>query len=186
MKRVGGSLDSPVEERPLKQRIAARLLLACCTLAIGLGLGAAVAVLGVLGLQHPRLSVISPGQEEARLDRGVQQLFVLRDAQGGAAPVAESRPACTFTAAGGSHAAPAVTSDAGFAAVRLPRDGRYRVACTSAIPVTVDVAHEGEPFSAYLSVIARGLVPAVALTVLAAVLAARALIAVRSLPPTRP
>jgi len=185
VKRVGGSLDSPVEERPLKQRIAARLLLACCTLAIGLGLGAAVAVLGVVGLQHPRLSVISPGQEEARLDRGVHQLFVLRDAQGGAASVAESRPACTFTA-GGSHAAPAVTSDAGFAAVRLPRDGRYRVACTSAIPVTVDVAHEGEPFSAYLSVIARGLVPAVALTVLAAVLAARALIAVRRLPRTRP
>jgi len=81
-----------VTTRPLQQRIAARLLLACCTLAIGLGLGTAIAVVGVLDLQD-----------------------------------------------------------------------------------------QGEPFSAYLAAVGRGLVPALILTVLAAVLAARALLAARRL-----
>jgi len=81
-----------VRERPLQQRIAARLLLACCTLAVGLGLGTAIAVVGVLGLQH-----------------------------------------------------------------------------------------QGKPFSAYLVAVGRGLIPAVTLTGLAAVLAARALLAARRL-----
>ena len=81
-----------MRERPLQQRIAARLLLACCTLALGLGLGTAIAVVGVLDLQH-----------------------------------------------------------------------------------------QGEPFTAYLAAVGRGLVPAVILTVLAAVLAARALLAARRL-----
>jgi len=175
-----------VNERPLQRRIAARLLLACCTLAIGLGLGTAIAVVGVIHLQHPRPGITSPGSEEAHLDRGLHQLYVLRNADGGAPPVTESRPACTFTGVDDGQVAPGADAESGFAAVVVPRDGRYRVACTSTIPLTVDVGHVGEPVSAYLAVLGRGLVPAVALTVLAAVLAARALVAVRRLPHPEP
>ena len=66
-----------VGERPLQQRIAARLLLACCTLALGLGLGTAIAVVGVLHLQHPRAKLLSPGAKEAQLDRGLHKLLSL-------------------------------------------------------------------------------------------------------------
>ena len=167
---------------PVRQRIAARLLLAACTLAIGLGLGTAVAVLGVLDLQHPRIMVTSPGQREATLDRGIHELFVLRNAPGGGPPVSVSQPSCAVTGVDRGEVAASITPDAGFAALSVPIDGTYRVVCTSAIPVTVDVAHVGEPLSAYLKVLGGGLVPAVTLTVLAAVLAARALVSLRHLP----
>ena len=166
----------------MRQRIAARLLLAACTLAIGLGLGTAVAVLGVLDLQHPGARVTSPGQREATLDRGVYQLFVLRNAPGGLPPVSQSQPSCEVIGVGGDEVATGVDPDAGFAALVVPRDGRYRVACTSSFPVTVNLNHVGEPPSAYLKVLVAGLVPAVTLTVLAAVLAARALVSLRRLP----
>ncbi len=164
-----------------RQRVAARLLLACCTLAIGLGLGTAVAVAGVLDLQHPRVRLLSPGQVERRLDRGVHELFVVRNAPGGAPPLSDSRPACTVTEIASGRDAPPVVSDAGFAAVLVLKGGRHRVTCTSAFPVTVDVGHQGEGTSAYLAALGRGLIPAVALTVLAAVLAAKALVAARRL-----
>ncbi len=166
---------------PARQRIAARLLLACCTLALGVGLGTAVAVTSVVALQHPRLQTGSPGQQEGRLDRGVHELFVVRNAPGGGPPLSESRPACTVTEVASGRDAPAVSSDAGFAAVRVERDGRHRVSCTSAHPLTVDVDHRGDGAGAYLMAFGRGLVPAVVLTLLAAVLAARALVEVRHL-----
>lgn len=170
-----------VKERPLQQRIAARLLLACCTLALGLGLGTAIAVVGVVRLQHPGVKLLSPGLKEGRLDRGVHELFVVRNAPGGLPPVSESQPVCTVTDTRSGQEAPTAISGGGFAALRVLRGGRHRVACTSAFPVTVDVAHQGEPFSSYLTAVGRGLVPAVTLTVLAAVLAARALLAARRL-----
>jgi len=165
----------------VKQRVAARLLVASCTLALGLGLGTAIAVSGVLALQHPRLTVRSPGSTEGRLDRGVHELFVSRTDPGGEPPLSTSQPACTVTEVGsGKPAAPAAT-DAGFAAVEVGRSGGQRVACTSAIPVTVLVAHVGEPFTAYLAAIGRGLLLAAVLTVLAVVWAAKALLAARRL-----
>ncbi|HEV8115002.1 MAG TPA: hypothetical protein VGP53_02105 [Acidimicrobiales bacterium] len=170
-----------MKERPLQQRIAARLLLACCTLALGLGLGTATAVVGVIHLQHPRVKLLSPSVKEAQLDRGLHELFVVRNAPGGLPPVSESRPVCTVTDTRSGQEAPTAISDGGFAALRVLRNGRHRVACTSAFPVTVDVAHQGEPFTSYLAAVGRGLVPAVTLTVLAAVLAARALLAARRL-----
>jgi hypothetical protein len=170
-----------VEERPLQQRIAARLLLACCTLALGLGLGTAIAVVGVIHLQHPGVKILSPAVKEGRLERGVHELFVVRNAPGGLPPVSESRPVCTVTDTRSGQEAPTAISDGGFAALRVLRDGRHRVACTSAFPVTVTVRHQGEPFNAYLTAVGRGLVPAVTLTGLAAVLAARALLAARRL-----
>ncbi len=166
---------------PVKQRVAARLLLATCTLALGLGLGTAVAVVGVLDLQHPRLTVRSPGQAEGRLDRGVHELFVVRNAPGGGPPLSESRPACTVTELAGGREAPPVSTEAGFGAVRVQRDGRHRVSCTSTIPLRVDVDHREGGLDSYLTAFGRGLVPAVVLTVLAAVLAARALVAMRQL-----
>jgi len=53
----------------VSRRVAARLLLASCTVAIGLGAGAAIAVTGTLALQHPRLEVRSPGQVDGYFSR---------------------------------------------------------------------------------------------------------------------
>lgn len=180
MRRLGGRRPDR-EERPLQQRIAARLLLACCTLALGLGLGTAIAVVGVLNLQHPRVTLVSPGEKQVRLDRGVHELFVVRNAPGGLPPLSESRPVCTVTDIGSGQEAPPAESGGGFAPLRVLGDGPHRVACTSAFPVTVHLGHQGEPFTAYLSAVGRGLIPAVTLTGLAAVLAARALLAARRL-----
>ena len=166
---------------PPRQRIAARLLLACCTAAVGLGLGTALAVRGVLDLQHPRLTVRSPGQQEGRLDRGVHELFAVRNAPDGDPPLTAARPSCTVVDVRTGDAVPAATAGAGFAAVRVARAGPHRVDCASALPVTVEVAHEPEGLRAYLAALGRGLVPAVALTVLAAVFAARALVTLRRL-----
>ena len=166
---------------PPRQRIAARLLLAACTLAVGLGLGAAIAVKGVLDVHNPDLRVRSPGQRETRLGSGVYELFVLRNDPGGGAPISESRPSCSFIDVRSGMAAPGVMTDAGFAAARVQRGGRHRVTCTSAIPVTIDVDRRDKGALVYLAAIARGLVPAVALTALAAVLAARALLAAQRL-----
>lgn len=163
---------------PARQRIAARLLLACCTVAIGLGLGTAIAVTGVLDLQHPRLIVPAPGQQEGRLDEGVHELRVL----GGTPPLGGPGPSCTVVDVATGQAAPAATTGAGFAAVRVLRTGRHRVNCTSPLPVTVEVVHEPEGAAAYLAALGRGLIPAVALTVLAAIVAGRALVALRRLP----
>ncbi len=162
----------------MKQRVAARLLLASCTLALGLGLGTAIAVAGILALRHPGLTVRAPGEADGRLDRGTHELFVLRmpgDA-GGEAPLMESRPDCTVTDLRTGRVVPAASTSAGFTAVRVEQGGRHRLACSSAIPVTVDVDHEGEGAVAWLAAIGRGLVPAIVLTLLAAVLAARALL----------
>ncbi|MEO5679994.1 MAG: hypothetical protein ABIS47_10030 [Acidimicrobiales bacterium] len=165
---------------PPKQRIAARLLLASCTLALGLGLGTAVAVAGVLRLQHAQISLRAPDQRGGSLDGGVHQLFLPLRAT--AEPsFEEAHPACTVTPVAGGAPAPPVSSSAGFAAVRLPGPGRYRVACTADRPVDIVLQHEAEPFTAYLAAVGRGLVPAIALTALAAVLAARALVAARRL-----
>ncbi len=160
----------------MKQRVAARLLLASCTLALGLGLGTASAVTGLLALQHPDLTVVSPGLAEGELDRGRHQLFVSRKDAGGGPPLAESRPDCTVTDLRTGAPAGASSTEAGFAAVSVARRGRHRVACTSALPFTVLVDHEGEGTSAYLAAIGRGLLLAVILTTLAALLAARALV----------
>ena len=172
----------------MKQRVAARLLLASCTLALGLGLGTAVAVVGLLALQHPSLTVRAPGQAEGDLDRGVHQLFVSRDDPGGEPPVSESRPVCEVVAVPSGRPAAPAEAGAGFAAARVERGGRHEVACTSAVPVTVLVEHEAEGLGAYLTAVGRGLLPAILLTVLAAVLGARALVTVRRLqtadPPT--
>lgn len=170
----------------MKQRVAARLLIASCTLALGLGLGTAVAVTGVLALRHPSRTVRSPGATEGRLDRGVHELFVSRDDPGGEAPASQSRPTCTVTDVGAGRQAPPAASDAGFAAVRVERGGRHRVDCTSALPVTIRVSHRGEGATASLAAVGRGLFLAVVLTVLAAVLAARALVTARRLRPPRP
>ena len=166
---------------PARQRVAARLLLACCTLALGLGLGGAIAVRGVLDLQHPGLRVGSPGRAEGRLDRGVHDLFVVRTASGDGPTLSRSGPSCAVTDLAGGRPAPAAGTTAGFAAVRVEEGGRHRVTCTSDLPLTVDVAHRGEGAAAYLAAFGRGFVPALLLTVLAAVLAARALVAVRGL-----
>jgi len=165
----------------VRQRVAARLLVASCTLALGLGLGTAIAVTGVLALQHPRLTVRAPGSSEGRLEHGVHELFVSRTDPGGEPPVSTSRPSCTVTEVRtGRQAAPAST-DAGFAAVRVGRSGRHLVACTSALPVTVLVIHTGGTTTDYLAAIGRGLLVAVVLTVLAVVWAAKALLAARRL-----
>jgi len=160
----------------VKQRVAARLLLASCTVAIGLGLGTAIAVTGILALQHPTIRVRSPGQRDAYLDRGVHELFVSRNHPGGEPPVAESRPVCTVTDTRSGQPAAAVPTDAGFVALRIERSGHQRVSCTSAVPLTVVVSHRGERAVAYLAALGRGLLPAVILTVLGALLAARALV----------
>ena len=165
----------------MKQRVAARLLLASCTLALGLGLGTAVAVSGLLALQHPSLTVRSPGEAEGDLDRGDHQLFVSRDDPGGEPPVSDSRPSCQVIHLRSGEAAAPVPAGAGFAAVLVEQGGRHRVRCTSALPVTVVVDHEGEGLGAHLAAVGRGLLPAVILTILAAVLAARALVTVRRL-----
>lgn len=165
----------------MKQRVAARLLLASCTLALGLGLGTAVAVVGMLALQHPSLTVRSPGRAEGDLDRGEHQLLVSRSGPGGEPPASESQPACQVIDLRSGRVAATTAAAAGFAAVRVERDGRHRADCTSAVPVTVRIDHEPEGASAYLSALGRGLLPAVILTVLAAVLAARALVTVRRL-----
>jgi hypothetical protein len=162
----------------VKQRVAARLLLASCTLALGLGLGTAVAVAGVLALRHPGLSVRAPGQVEGDLDRGRHHLFVLRQPgdPGGEAPLSDSRPLCTVTDLRTGRPAPSAPTASGFAAVQIDRSGRHRAACTSATPVTVTVDHQGAGTGAYLAAVGRGLLPAVVLTLLAALLAARALV----------
>ena len=161
--------------------MAARLLLACCTLAIGLGLGAAIALKGVLDLMGADMTIRAPSQQEGRLTAGVHELFVLRNEAGGAAPVSQSQPACSFIDVRSGAAAPAVATEAGFAAVRVQRAGRQRATCTSAIPVTVVVERRDDGALAYVAAIARGLVPAAALTALAAVLAARAWLAAQRL-----
>jgi hypothetical protein len=165
----------------VKQRVAARLLLASCTLALGLGLGTAVAVVGLLALQHPSITVASPGEVEGDLDPGVHQLLVSPVSADGQSPVAGLRPACEVAAVPSGQLAAPAEAQAGFAAVRVERDGRHRVACTSPRPVTVRVEHEAEGLGAYLAAVGRGLIPAVILTVLAALLAARALVTVRRL-----
>lgn len=174
MKRAG-----PIP--PPRQRVAARLLLAACILALGLGLGTAIAVLGVLGLHHPRLLVHSPDQVEGRLDAGVHELFVVRNDVGGDVPVEDSGPVCTVVDVRSGATSPMSPSGTGFAKVRVLKGGRQRVTCTSIVPVTVDIEHQGKGTLAYLAAIGRGLAPAVALTLLAALLAAKALVAVRRL-----
>ncbi len=165
----------------MKRRVAARLLVASCTLALGLGLGTALAATGILALQHPSLTVRSPGSAEGRLERGRHELIVARNGPGADPPLSASQPACTITEARtGEQAAPAATA-AGFAAVEVGRGGRQRATCASAIPVTVRIAHVGEPITAYLAAIGRGLLVAVILTVLAVVWASKALLAVRRL-----
>ena len=166
----------------MKQRVAARLLLASCTLALGLGLGTAVAVTGVVGaLRHPDITVFAPGQAQGRLDRGRHELFVRRDLPGGGPPLSVSRPECTVTDASTGQAAPAASSGGGFAAIRVGRDGVYRLDCRSAAPVHVTASHVDDELGGYLTAIGRGLLVALVLTVLAAVLAARALLAARRL-----
>jgi hypothetical protein len=160
----------------VKQRVAARLLLASCTLALGLGLGTALAVTGILALQHPDLRVRAGGEAVGHLDRGTHQLFVLRNDPGGEPPVSQSQPLCTITDLRTAAVAPPAPTDAGFAAVQIAKGGRHRAACTSVLPVTVLVEHEGEPASAYLAAAGRGLLLAVVFTALAALLAARALV----------
>lgn len=167
-------------ERVLRQRVAARLLLASCTLALGLGLGTAVGVVAVLALQHPQVSLRAPGERETTLDGGVHQL-VLPLGDPAEPDAAQARPSCTVADSGTGRAAPAIASTAGFAAVRVPRAGRYRLACTAAQPVNIVLRHQTEGVGAYLTAVGRGLVPAVILTVLAAVLAAKALVAARRL-----
>lgn len=195
----------------MKQRVAARLLLASCTLALGLGLGTALAVTGVLALQHPTLTVSSPGQAEGDLDRGLHEVSVrgegdlgLERPGGAAAPgnrpggsgnageppggtgaanerATGSRPACTVVDTRTGRQAPPTSSGRGVAAVEVERAGAHRVECSSAAPVTVVVSRSGESLGAYLTAVGRGLLLAVVLTVLAAVLAARALVAARRL-----
>ena len=165
----------------MKQRVAARLLLASCTLALGLGLGTAVAVVGLVALQHPSLTVRSPGEVEGDLDGGRHQL-VARNEPGGAPP-GESQQTCTVIDLRSGQAATPGPPKAGFATVLVERGGRHRVRCSSAVPVTVLVDHDPEGPGAHLAAVGRGLVPAVILTVLAALLAARALVTVRRLQP---
>lgn len=168
----------------MKQRVAARLLLASCTLALGLGLGTAIAVVGLLALQHPSLTVRSPGEADGVLDRGGHRLFVSRSDGGGTPPSgspSDSAPACQVIDLRSGRAAATAAAGRGFAAVRVERGGRHRAACTSAVPVTVRIEHEPEGATAYLSALGRGLLPAVILAVLAALLAARALVTVRRL-----
>ena len=160
----------------MKQRVAARLLIASCTLALGLGLGTALAVTGLLALQHPDITVGAPGEVTGRLDGGTHELFVSRNHPGGEPPVSQSRPACTVTDQRNGAQAAAVPTDAGFTAVRVEKGGPHQVSCTSAIPVTVRVVHEGVGLPAYLAAAGRGLLLAVVFTALAALLAARALI----------
>jgi len=161
--------------------VAARLLLASCTLALGLGLGTAIAVLGVLDLQHPRLVIQSPDQVEGRLDAGVHELLVSRNEPGGEVPIKDSGPVCTVIDLSSGATAPASPSDTGFAKVRVLKGGLHRVACTSVVPVTILVEHRDKGTLPYLVAIGRGLLPAAALTLLAALLAGKALVAARRL-----
>ena len=166
----------------MKRRVAARLLLASCTLALALGLGTAIAVTDVVAaLRHPDITVSAPGQAQGRLDRGRHELFVRRDLPGGGPPLSVSRPDCTVTDAGTGQAAPAAPSGGGFAAFQVRRGGAFRLDCRSAAPVHVTASHVDDELGGYLTAIGRGLLVAVVLTVLAAVLAARALLAARRL-----
>lgn len=171
----------------MRQRVAARLLLASSTLALGLGLGTAIAVTSVLGLHHPSLTVRSPGQAEGTLDRGRHHLSVSRADPGGGPPLSQSRPACTVTdIRAGREAAPIPADPDTGSLLLVEHTGRHRVECASAAPVTVLVDHTGSGTGAYLAAVGRGLLVAMALTALAAIWAARALGTVgrlRSSPP---
>ena len=59
--------------------------------------------------------------------------------------------------------------------------GGHRLACSSATPVTVGLYHRDTEIGGSFRAIGRGLLVAVILTVLAAVLSARALVAARRL-----
>ena len=167
----------------MKQRVAARLLLATCTLALGVALGTGIAVTGVLtAIGHPRIELIAPGRAEGRLDRGPHDLSVRRDRPGGGLPLSESRPDCTLTDLRTGQPAEPTSADGGFAAVRIKKGGgAHRLECSSAAPVTVGLDHRDTEIGGSFRAIGRGLLVAVILTVLAAVLAARALLAARRL-----
>ena len=167
----------------MKQRVAARLLLASCTLALGLALGTAIAVTGVLSaIGHPQMELVAPGRAEGPLDRGPHQLSVRRDRPGGGLPLSESRPECTVTDLRTGQPAEPTSSDGGFAAVRIKRGGgAHRLECSSAAPVTVGLYHRDTEIGGSFRAVGRGLLVAVILTVLAAVLGGRALVAARRL-----
>ena len=166
-------------------RARARVLLAICTLAAGIGLGLTAALPVALADPHPSMLVEAPGQSVGRLDSGRHVLRVERGSPGSDLPLEELRPVCTALrlGPGGSRTPVEVATGVtpGFAALRVDNAGEHQISCSgSADRTVISVVHDTEDPAIARNALLRAGLTTLLFTSLAVVLAARPLLVLRA------